>query len=102
MDSGNKDCKGLQGRDFSPAEAGRITYSRAEFTFGAFPRQPVHRPRCPEFPSGFWTSDFEVYRRAVFAPGHIFYDDTICHFFASRAEGEAYLRGAGRQLPESR
>ena len=58
--------------------------------------------RCPEFPSGFWTSDFEVYRRAVFGPGHIFYDDTISHSFASRAEGEAYLRGAGRQWPESR
>ena len=58
--------------------------------------------RCPQFPLGFWTSDYEVYRGAVFGPGHIFYDDTISHAFASQAEGEAYLRGAGRQWPESR
>ena len=51
---------------------------------------------------GGWTPNYGTYIRAVGAqqPGrHDFDDYSISHSFATRAEGEAYLAGAGRSWP---
>lgn len=49
---------------------------------------------------GFWTANYAVYWARVRSNvANDFHPDSISHAFASRAEGEAYLRGARRIWP---
>ncbi len=58
--------------------------------------------RAPGLEQGGWTPNYAKYIAAVGAaiPGRRDFDDySISHSFATRAEGEAYLAGAGKPWP---
>lgn len=59
--------------------------------------------RAPKLPEGGWTPDYRKYVQAVqtHVPGsrHDFHQDSVSHAFASQAEAEAFLAGAGKQWP---
>lgn len=58
--------------------------------------------RCVNYPSGFWTINYQTYLAEVGrgAPSGVrFHPDSVSHAFASRAEGEAFLAGALRSWP---
>ena len=55
--------------------------------------------RCPNYPDGFWTANYTTYSQQVFTPAREFHPNSISHGFATQAEGEAYLVGAGRPWP---
>ena len=59
--------------------------------------------RGPHLPQGGWTPDFKKYLRAVQPefPGNRndFHPDSASHAFATQAEAEAFLAGAGKQWP---
>lgn len=59
--------------------------------------------RAPNLPEGGWTPDYRKYVQAVqtHVPGsrHDFHQDSVSHAFASQAEAEAFLAGAGKQWP---
>ncbi len=59
--------------------------------------------RGPQLPQGGWTPDFKKYLRAVQPdfPGsrNDFHPDSVSHGFATQAEAEAFLAGAGKQWP---
>ena len=59
--------------------------------------------RGPHLPSGGWTPDFKKYLQAV-QPDiqgrrNDFHPDSVPHAFATQAEAEAFLAGAGKQWP---
>ena len=52
----------------------------------------------------FWTSSYAVYGAAVRDPSgqEAFHPELVSHAFASRAEAEAYVAGAGEPWPLQR
>ena len=58
--------------------------------------------RAPGLEQGGWTPNYSTYLRAVGAgapAGQDFHDSSVSHSFATRAEGEAFLAGAGKAWP---
>ena len=55
--------------------------------------------RCPQYLEGFWTPEFNKYHDLVKNSRGEFYSEGISHGFATHAEVEAYLVGAGRPWP---
>ena len=55
--------------------------------------------RCPQYLEGFWTPDYSKYIDLVKNSLGEFYSEGISHGFATQAEIEAYLVGAGRPWP---
>ncbi len=56
--------------------------------------------RAPSLPSGGWTGNYSIFINRCGGSGHHSFDSsTVCHAFATRAEGEAYLCGARRRWP---
>ena len=58
--------------------------------------------RAPGLDQGGWTPNYSTYLRAVGAgapAGQDFHDSSVSHSFATRAEGEAFLAGAGKAWP---
>eukprot|EP00439_Symbiodinium_sp_Y106_P057459 s1596_g8.t1 len=67
----------------------------------------VSSPTCPirntlyiaSHPQGFWTSDLGAFLARVKDSSGNFPASSVCHSFASQAECDAYLLGAGRPWP---
>ena len=54
----------------------------------------------PRLPTGGWTRRYSAFAAAVRGPaGETFAKGVICHSFASQAEADCYLLGAGKRWP---
>ena len=56
--------------------------------------------RAPSLPSGGWTGNYSIFiTNCGGSAQQAFHSVTVCHAFATRAEGEAYLAGSRRRWP---
>ena len=55
--------------------------------------------RSAQHPQGFWTNSSQQYLEGVRCPSGDRFGTSVSHAFASRAESEAYLLGAGQRWP---